>query len=79
MPDGDRPQGRAPDPKREAIAERPDGSRVPFIPYPTPLRDAKGNVVGGINMLGDVSERKQAELQQRKAPSKNCLTFRGFA
>jgi hypothetical protein len=27
----------------EAIAERPDGSRVPFIPYPTPLRDAKGN------------------------------------
>src|SRR5579871_1101279 len=23
----------------EAIAERPDGTRVPFIPYPTPLRD----------------------------------------
>ena len=49
----------------EAIAERPDGSRVPFIPYPTPLRDAKGRVVGAINMLVDISERKQAETQQR--------------
>ncbi|HUI96524.1 MAG TPA: PAS domain S-box protein [Xanthobacteraceae bacterium] len=49
----------------EAIAERPDGTRVPFIPYPTPLRDAAGNVVGAINMLVDVSERKQAETQQR--------------
>jgi PAS domain S-box-containing protein len=49
----------------EAIAERPDGTRVPFIPYPTPLRDANGNIVGAINMLVDVSERKQAETQQR--------------
>ena len=49
----------------EAVAERPDGTRVPFIPYPTPLRDADGNVVGAINMLVDVSERKQAETQQR--------------
>src|SRR5262249_53006442 len=32
----------------EAVAERPDGTRVPFIPYPTPLRDADGNVVGAI-------------------------------
>jgi two-component sensor histidine kinase len=49
----------------EAVAERPDGTRVPFIPYPTPLRDGKGNIVGAINMLVDVSERKQAETQQR--------------
>ena len=49
----------------EAVAERPDGTRVPFIPYPTPLRDVNGKVVGGINMLVDVSERKQAETQQR--------------
>lgn len=48
----------------EAVAERPDGSRVPFIPYPTPMRDARGQVVGGINMLVDISERKQAETQQ---------------
>jgi two-component sensor histidine kinase len=49
----------------EAVAERPDGTRVPFIPYPTPLRDSRGNIVGAINMLVDVSERKQAETQQR--------------
>ena len=49
----------------EAVAERPDGTRVPFIPCPTPLRDADGNVVGAINMLVNVSERKQAETQQR--------------
>src|SRR5262249_44743190 len=49
----------------EAVAERPDGTRVPFIPYPTPLRDAAGNVAGSINMLVDVSERRQAETQQR--------------
>ena len=49
----------------EAVAERPDGSRVPFIPYPTPLRDSSGKVVGAINMLVDISERKQAETQQR--------------
>jgi PAS domain S-box-containing protein len=49
---------------KEAIAERPDGSRVPFIPFPTPLHDADGKLVGGINMLVDVSERKQAETQQ---------------
>ncbi|MBZ9657487.1 PAS domain S-box protein [Mesorhizobium sp. ESP-6-4] len=49
----------------EAVAERPDGTRVPFIPYPTPMRDAAGNITGAINMLVDVSERKQAETQQR--------------
>ena len=30
----------------EAIAERPDGTRVPFMPYPTPLHDATGRLVG---------------------------------
>ena len=49
----------------EAVAERPDGVRIPFIPYPTPLRDENGAVIGGINMLVDISERKQAETQQR--------------
>jgi PAS domain S-box-containing protein len=49
----------------EAVAERPDGTRIPFIPFPTPLRDASGKVTGAINMLVDLSERKQAETQQR--------------
>ncbi|HEY1638834.1 MAG TPA: PAS domain S-box protein [Rhizomicrobium sp.] len=49
----------------EAVAERPDGTRVPFIPFPTPIRDASGNLVGAVNMLIDVSERKQAEANQK--------------
>jgi PAS domain S-box-containing protein len=49
----------------EAIAERPDGSRVSFIPYPTPLHDEFGNLVGAVNMLVDISERKAAENRQK--------------
>jgi len=49
----------------EAVAERPDGTRVPFIPFPTPLRDADGRIVGAVNMLVDISERKRAEEYQR--------------
>jgi len=48
----------------EAAAERPDGSRVPFIPYPTPLHDEAGRLVGAVNMLVDITERKRAEEQQ---------------
>jgi PAS domain S-box-containing protein len=45
----------------EAIAERPDGTRRWFTPFPTPLRDHQGKIVGGINMLLDITERKDAE------------------
>ena len=46
----------------EAIAERPDGQRRWCVPYPRPLRDAEGTIVGGVNLLMDITERKQAEL-----------------
>ncbi|MGF6231112.1 PAS domain S-box-containing protein [Inquilinus ginsengisoli] len=45
----------------EAVAERPDGTRVPFIPYPTPLFDAEGRLTGAVNMLVDISDRHRAE------------------
>jgi two-component sensor histidine kinase len=45
----------------EAVAERPDGSRLYFMPYPTPLRDDTGKLVGAVNMLVDITTRKQAE------------------
>jgi PAS domain S-box-containing protein len=51
----------------EAIAERPDGSRRWFMPYPTPLRDATGRVVGGINMLVDITDSKRSEQALRDA------------
>lgn len=49
----------------EAVAERPDGTRVPFIPYPTPLHDASGRLIGAINMLLDITDLKQAESRQK--------------
>src|SRR5579883_315703 len=49
----------------EAIAERPDGSRRWFAPYPTPLHDSSGKLTGAINMLVDITERKEAERQQK--------------
>ena len=45
----------------EAWAARPDGTRVAFIAYPTPLRDADGALMGAVNVLVDVTERRRAE------------------
>ncbi|MET0539146.1 MAG: PAS domain S-box protein [Xanthobacteraceae bacterium] len=53
----------------EAIAERPDGSRVRFLPFPTPLRDETGKLVGAINLLMDVSEQHEASLQSARLTS----------
>ena len=38
-----------------AVAERPDGSRVNFVPYPTPLLDDDGELVGAVNILIDMT------------------------
>src|SRR5215472_3536405 len=51
----------------EAIAERPDGARIWFEPYPTPLRDTEGRIVGGINLLLDITERKKADEKLAEA------------
>jgi PAS domain S-box-containing protein len=50
----------------EAIAERPDGTRVPFMPYPTPLRDGTGKLIGAVNLLVDLTETKRGEEQLRR-------------
>jgi PAS domain-containing protein len=43
-----------------ALAERPDGTRVMFAPYPTPLIDETGEIVGAVNILIDVTDACQA-------------------
>jgi PAS domain S-box-containing protein len=47
----------------EAIAERPDGRRVRFQPWPTLLTDASGRTVGAINLLIDVTDRREDDIQ----------------
>lgn len=50
----------------EAEAERPDGTRIPFLAYPTPLFDEAGTLVGAVNMLVDISGRKTAEVASQR-------------
>jgi PAS domain S-box-containing protein len=52
----------------EAIAERSDGTCVPFVLFPTPLRNDEGEIVGAVNMLVDITEHKHSEeIAQRLA------------
>lgn len=44
-----------------AFAERPDGRRVAFEPYPTPLLGADGELVGAVNVLVDITDRLAGE------------------
>jgi two-component system, chemotaxis family, CheB/CheR fusion protein len=50
----------------EAVAERPDGTFVHFVPYPTPLYDESGACIGAVNMLIDVSDRKRADADAQR-------------
>jgi PAS domain S-box-containing protein len=53
----------------EAVLERPDGVRIPFRPYPTPLKDEAGRVIGAINLLIDATSMKQAEIESARLAS----------
>ncbi len=48
-----------------AIAERPDGTRVAFKPYPTPLFDQSGAFTGAVNMLIDVTDEQSGALHEQ--------------
>jgi PAS domain S-box-containing protein len=51
----------------QAIAVRPDGSNVSFMAYPTPLFDDRGELIGAVNVLVDITERHRAEQAIRAA------------
>ena len=51
----------------EAELERLDGTRAVFMAYPTPLHDSDGRMVGAVNVLVDVTERRKAEEALRAA------------
>ena len=50
-----------------ALAERPDGTRVMFTPYPTPLFDEAGGIAGAVNILIDVTDHRQAGALRTQA------------
>lgn len=43
-----------------AVAERPDGTRVVFRPWPTPIFDEQGAFAGAVNVLEDVTDEIRA-------------------
>ena len=51
----------------EALIERPDGTRRAVLAYPEPIRDDRGRVVGAVNLLVDVTDRKIAEEALRRS------------
>lgn len=57
-----------------AIAMRPDGSRVAFTPYPTPLFDEAGNLTGAVNMMIDISEEQAGALKQQASRCRRLAT-----
>jgi len=48
-----------------AQAERPDGARVPFAPFPTPLRDADGKLLGAVNLGITTARRVEGHVYVR--------------
>jgi PAS domain-containing protein len=52
----------------EACAERPDGTRLSFLPYPTPLFGEDGTLSGAVNIFIDVTAlRKMQALREQAA------------
>ena len=48
----------------EIVIERPDGQRLTALAHANPVRDKSGHLLGGVNILVDITDRKRAEEQQ---------------
>jgi PAS domain S-box-containing protein len=62
----------------EILIERPDGTRRNIIPHPLALKNERGEIVGAINCVYDITARKQAEeaLQQLNLQLENSVLSR---
>lgn len=67
---GENPMARAlnqkfDDPHAEVIVVRPDGTQRTVVTSPKPLFDEKGTVIGGVNLLLDITNAKALEKKTR--------------
>jgi diguanylate cyclase (GGDEF)-like protein len=55
--------------EREIVVERPDGQRLTVLAHANPIHDDSGELLGAVNVLVDITERKRAEgeLERRVA------------
>ncbi len=61
--------------EQEIVAERPDGSRRIALAHANPFYDESGKLVGAVNILVDVTERREAAHQLRAivAATPECI------
>lgn len=45
----------------EIVIERPDGQRLTALAHANPIRDSRGKLLGAVNVLVDISDRKRVE------------------
>jgi two-component system, LuxR family, sensor kinase FixL len=50
----------------EIIIERPDGERLTVLASANPIHDKSGKLIGAVNVLFDITERKRAEEALRE-------------
>ncbi|ADE14831.1 PAS sensor protein [Nitrosococcus halophilus Nc 4] len=55
---------------REIIIERPNGHRLTVEAHANPIYDEVGTLLGAVNVLVDITARKQAEEKQRQMQAK---------
>jgi PAS domain S-box-containing protein len=60
----------------ELIAERPNGERVPVMPFPTPLFSPDGKLTGAVNMIIDISDLKRAEATAARRAEEQAALYR---
>src|SRR3954453_6720050 len=51
----------------EIVVERPDGSRRTALAHANAIRDERGRLLGAVNVLVDITERKRGEEAIREA------------
>ncbi len=47
--------------REEIVVERPDGTRLTVLAHANPIRDESGRLLGAVNVLVDISDRKRDE------------------
>ncbi len=52
---------------REVQVERPDGSRLTVLAFANPIQDEAGTLVGAVNVVVDITDRKRAEMALRES------------
>jgi two-component sensor histidine kinase len=54
----------------EIIIERPDGQRLTVLAYANPIHDEAGTLLGAVNVLVDITDRKRTEMALRDSEAR---------